>query len=136
MMTLKNILLSCGLTVAAISPANAGAINPVIGYADAIATGGTETMAFAGLNWTFGASPTPELVLGAVHSQTTSDGIVQGAKAAVYLDVGAGFALDKAKLTGLYGDQSVQGELGFGYNFQSGTGFGVVGANAGNFPVG
>ena len=54
----------------------------------------------------------------------------------MYLDVNAGFALDKFKLTGLYGSADVQAELGAGYNFQRGDVFGVVGANGGYFAAG
>jgi len=128
MRLLKVLVASLAFGLFSANAALAGLIG--VAYEDAIAVDGVaQTKGFVGLNWTLGGSPTPELVLGVAHGQTLADGTVQGAKAGVYFDVASGFALDKAKLTGLYGTSDVQAELGFGYNFQSGAVFGVAGAN-------
>lgn len=138
MTNFKTLAISATLSIGLTGPALAGfVIEPQTWSGDALVTGGAgSTGAFVGLNWTFGSAPTPELVLGVAHGQTSADGTVQGAKAAVYLDVNAGFALDTVKFTGLYGSTDMQAELGAGYNFQRGDMFGIVGANGSYFAAG
>jgi hypothetical protein len=106
----------------------------------ATVTAGSETTkAFAGLNWAFGGgSAASEAVLGLVHGKPSVNNDLIGTKLAFYFGVGgsSGSGLKKVKLTRLWGDIYKHGELGFGYNFNSGSGFGVAGVNARNFSFG
>lgn len=97
---------------------------------------GKSTTAFVGLNWSFGATPHPEVVLGVAHGNSDSSGDLTGAKAALFFDLRHGFVPSKVKLTGLYGKTYVQGEAGLGYNFDTGTGFGVGGFNGSYYTLG
>jgi hypothetical protein len=106
----------------------------------AVTTAGSDTTkAFVGLNWTFGAgTAAPETILGVVHGSPDAENNLNGSKLAFYFGPGAsnGFGLTKVKLSALWGDVYRQGEIGFGYNFGSGSAFAVAGVNAGNFSFG
>lgn len=130
---LKTVMASAALSITLVSPALAGFI---VELPPTWSNTKSTTSAFVGLNWTFGNAPTPEIVLGVAHGQTSTDGTIQGAKAAVYLGVTSGLALNSIKLTGLYGSADLQAELGAGYNFQRGDIFGVVGTNGNYFATG
>ncbi len=133
MTKLKSALIASVMAVFMTSTANAGVAIPSV-------TGG-----FVGLNWTFGASPTPEVVIGLVRRDVTfgpSGNTAQGVKAALYFDAFNGFGLDKFKVTGFsgpfndFGQNGIQGEFGAGYDFQKSTMFGTIGANTDYFAGG
>lgn len=84
------------------------------------------TQGYAGVNLVFGSGGvTPEAVLGVTHGTTDTSNDVTGANASVHFGLGNGFGLRAVKLTGLSGDVDQWGELGLGYNFGSGSVFGV-----------
>ena len=86
--------------------------------------------AYVGLNVLFGnGGPTVEGILGLVYADTDVDGDVTGAKAALHFQFSGGVSSRKFKLTGLNGDEDLQAEIGGGWNFQSGSFFGTLGAN-------
>jgi hypothetical protein len=78
------------------------------------------------VNLVFGSGGvTPEAVLGVTHGTTDTSNDVTGANASVHFGLANGFGLRAVKLTGLSGDVDQWGELGLGYNFGSGSVFGV-----------
>jgi hypothetical protein len=84
------------------------------------------TQAYAGINLVFGGGGvTPEAVLGVTHGTTDTSNDVTGANASLHVGFGDGIGLNSVKLTGLAGDLDQWGELGLGYNFGSGSVFGV-----------
>ncbi|MDR9427179.1 MAG: hypothetical protein RI538_01820 [Salibaculum sp.] len=84
------------------------------------------TQGYAGVNLVFGSGGvTREAVLGVTHGTTDTSNDVTGANASVHFGLGNGFGLRAVKLTGLSGDVDQWGELGLGYNFGSGSVFGV-----------
>lgn len=105
----------------------------------AVTTGVQTTKAFAGLNWAFGAGGTkPEAILGVSFGDTSTTNSLKGARLALHFGVDAadGINLKKVKLTRLWGDIYKQGEFGLGYNFATGTPFGISGVNVGNISFG
>ncbi|MFC3615473.1 hypothetical protein ACFORG_17085 [Lutimaribacter marinistellae] len=95
-----------------------------------VATNSSDTTLYVGLNLLFGSgAPTLEGILGVASGETDTSGDVTGGKAALHFRLNDGFGLRKFKITGLVGDEDVQGELGFGYNFESQSFLGVLGAN-------
>ena len=96
----------------------------------------SETKAFVGLNWSFGGSATPELILGMSNGRTRADGNVQGSKISAHFDLESGFTPSKVKATAVFGQASAMAELGAGYDVLGGELIGVVGLNTGNLAVG
>ena len=127
----------CGMAFALglslMSTSAVGGIHP--GY-DALVTSPSETKVFVGLNWSFGGSATPELILGMSNGRTRADGNVQGSKISAHFDLGSGFTPSKVKATAVFGQASAMAELGAGYDVLGGELIGVVGLNTGNLAVG
>lgn len=88
------------------------------------------TKFFVGLNWTFGAGGQNVEALAGVAYGQVDGGDVTGAKASVHVGLDGGFNFRKVKLTGLFGDTDLQGEVGAGYDFRRGTVIGVAGVNS------
>ncbi len=102
-----------------------------------VATSSNQTTAFVGLNWVFGSGgQTVEGILGVAHGEVDAAGDVTGAKGALHFRLNDGIAFRKIKLTGIFGDTDVQGEAGVGYNFETGSPIGVLGANGDYFAAG
>ncbi|WP_299722022.1 hypothetical protein [uncultured Tateyamaria sp.] len=97
----------------------------------------SETTLFAGFALTIGSGGDGvEGILGVAHGDIDLDGDVTGAKATLHFDVLGGFALNKAKLTGLFGNNSIQTEVGGGYSFKNRSPFAVLGTNGEYFAAG
>ena len=97
----------------------------------------SDTTLFAGFALTIGSGGTGvEGILGAAHGKIDMDGDVTGVKATAHFDILDGFALDKIKLTGLWGNDSVQAEVGGGYSFKNASPFAIIGANGGYYAAG
>jgi hypothetical protein len=79
-------------------------------------TSTTDTTAFVGLNWTFGASGSAtEGVIGAARITTDSSGNSDGAKLSVHMNLSNGLSFGKVKLTGMTGESDRMAELGAGF---------------------
>jgi hypothetical protein len=99
--------------------------------------GSNDTTLFVGLNWTFGAhGQGVEGILGVAYGEIDPDGDVEGAKASMHFGLSDGISLDKIKLTGLFGKDNAQVELGGGFNIKTGSPFGVIGANGEYYALG
>ena len=86
----------------------------------------TQTRAFAGLNWAFGAG-TPRLdgVLGVARVRTKTNDRSRGVRASVNVGLTGGFTFQGVRVTAMAGRDNAMGEVGFGYG---GNGaFGTVG---------
>lgn len=81
----------------------------------------TTTRAYAGLNWTLGGSYTPAVVLGVTNVKVKSNGDTTGANLAFHLNLAGGTKPGMLKLSYLNGNDSLQGELGLGFNFLTGA---------------
>jgi len=103
----------------------------------AAVTGSNQTTAFVGLNWVFGSGEqTVEGILGVAYGEVDAAGDVTGAKGALHFRLNDGIVLRQAKLTGLFGDTDVQAEVGGGFNFETGSPIGILGANGDYFAIG
>lgn len=96
----------------------------------------TQTRGYIGLNWEWGGSTTPALVLGAMQTRVSSNGDTTGANLAFFLNLAGGVKPGSIKLTALDGKQNLQGELGVGYNFLKSDPMLVLGINAPYVAVG
>ncbi|NNK78024.1 MAG: hypothetical protein HKP40_04850 [Litoreibacter sp.] len=95
-----------------------------------IITSKDTTTAFVGLNWNFNSGGgTPEAILGLAHGSRDSSNDVDGGKISLHFGFLNGFSVEKMKLTGLFGDDSAQGEMGLGVGFGDGALFGILGFN-------
>ncbi|MGO9443787.1 MAG: hypothetical protein ACLPXB_03305 [Thiobacillaceae bacterium] len=115
---MRKSLLSVSIVSALVSPiamaGNAITYNPVITTTSATKT---ETKAYAGLNWSLSGGITPSLVLGVAQASVKSDGDTQGGDLSLDISFLGGIKPGKLKLSYLNGKETVQGELGVGYNF-------------------
>ena len=86
----------------------------------------TQTRAFAGLNWAFGAGP-PRLdgVLGVARVRTKANDNSRGVRASVNVGLTGGFTFQGVRVTGMAGKNNAMGEIGVGYG--SNGAFGTVG---------
>lgn len=76
----------------------------------------TDTAAFVGLNWTFGAGGSKaEGVIGAARVKTDQTGDSEGAKLSLHMGISGGLSFSKVKLTGMSGKSDLMGELGVGF---------------------
>lgn len=89
-----------------------------------------DTTLFAGISLVFGpGGQGVEGVLGVAHGDIDLDGDVTGAKASMHFGFSDGLSFDKVKLTALFGEDSLQAEVGGGYSFKTSQPFAVIGAN-------
>ena len=120
----------------AVAPAYAGPATPTP------ITPTSQTTAFAGINWTFGAGKSsPELIIGVAQKQAGWEAVsgdcttdISGAKASLHFALNGGIAFSKAKVTGLFGTAATQGEVGGG--FGTGGAFAVAGLNGDYYHLG
>ncbi|MFL4469609.1 hypothetical protein ACERZ8_06915 [Tateyamaria armeniaca] len=97
----------------------------------------SDTALFAGFALTLGpGGDGAEAILGVAHGEIDLDGDVTGAKATLHFGILEGFEINKIKLTGLFGNDSVQAEVGGGYSFKNSSPFAVVGTNGEYFAAG
>ncbi len=97
----------------------------------------TDTTLFAGFALTIGSGGDGvEGILGVARGKIDLEGDVTGAKATLHFNVLDGFSLNKAKLTGVFGNDSVQAEVGGGYSFKNSSPFAVIGTNGEYFAAG
>ena len=89
-----------------------------------------ETRFFGGLRWSFG-SGAPEIVAGVRHENTSTSDNVSGAQVDIAIPFSTdGITAPKARIMGLFGNRSVQGLAGVGYDFDKAApllGLGVQG---------
>lgn len=130
---LYGMALALGLSLMSTSAVGG---SPVLGSDALVTDGPSVSKAFVGLNWSFGGSATPELILGMSNGRTRADGNVQGSKISAHFDLGSGFTPSKVKATAVFGQASAMAELGAGYDVLGGELIGVVGLNTGNLAVG
>lgn len=82
---------------------------------------GDETAVFAGLRWSFGEAA-PAIVGGVRYLKSDDGDSAYGAQADVALPlITSGAHLPKVRLLGLFGNTTVQGQLGGGYDFAKDT---------------
>ncbi len=96
-----------------------------------------ETTVYVGVNFVFGnQKQTIEGILGVATAETDSSGDVTGGKLGLHFRLNDGFGLRKIKLTGLSGQEDLQGEAGIGWDFENGTFMGILGFNGSYFAGG
>ncbi|PKH02785.1 hypothetical protein CXF72_09710 [Psychromonas sp. MB-3u-54] len=76
-----------------------------------------DTKAYIGLKWSLNGSYTPSLVLGVIRAKVDSDGDTQGANLSLDVNLAGNIQPGKIKINYMRGQENVQGELGFGYDF-------------------
>lgn len=76
----------------------------------------TDTRGYLGLSWVLGGSRMPALVLGIATFDINRNGDTSGAELSVNLDLLNGGKPDLVKLNYLRGNETVQANLGGGYN--------------------
>lgn len=96
----------------------------------------TTTRGYVGLNWTLGGGYTPAVVLGVTNAKVKSNGDTTGANLAFHLNVAGGAKPGMLKLSYLDGNNNVQGELGLGFNFLTGSPLMFLGARGPYVAVG
>jgi len=111
---MKKILLLC-----AVFAAFAGS-TAMAGFTPYALNGSSQTVnrGYVGLKWSTSGTLTPALVLGVVSANVTSDANTTGADLSVSLDMTNGLALAKCKISYMGGNNTAQGEVGLGYDFQ------------------
>lgn len=107
---MKSLALSAAAVLLSVGAAQAGVPAPPMSSST------TDTTAFVGLNWTFGAGgPGTEGVIGAARVKTDSSGDSEGAKLSLHMNLSGGLSFGKVKLTGMTGESDRMGELGVGF---------------------
>jgi hypothetical protein len=107
---MKHLALSAAAVLLSVGAAQAGVQAPPMSSST------TDTSAFVGLNWTFGAGGSgTEAVLGAARVTTDNSGDSEGAKLSVHMNLTGGLSFGKVKLTGMTGESDRMGELGLGF---------------------
>jgi hypothetical protein len=76
-----------------------------------------DTKAYLGLKWALNGSYTPSLVLGVIRAEVDSDGDTHGANLSLDVNLAGNIEPGKIKINYMRGQENVQGELGFGYDF-------------------
>jgi len=87
----------------------------------------TDTRGYLGLNWVLGGSRVPTVVLGIARFDVKQSGDTSGAELSLHLDVLQGGRPNLVKLDYLRGNETVQADLGGGYNLMRGAPFLNVG---------
>jgi hypothetical protein len=96
--------------------AYAGAIAPPPPAAALAGNSATQTRAFAGLNWAFGAGPSQvEGVVGVARVRTKANNQSRGIRASVNFGLVGGFTFQSVRVTGMFGRNNAMGEVGVGY---------------------
>ena len=89
----------------------------------------TDNRVYAGLKWTLNEGIKPQAVLGYRHARTESNGNTDGGDISISAKIIDGFQLGKLRAKYFDGKESVQGEVGGGYDFTKGL-FAGVGVHA------
>jgi hypothetical protein len=76
-----------------------------------------DTKAYIGLKWSLNGSYTPSLVLGVIRAKVESDGDTHGANLSLDIALAGNIQPAKIKINYMRGQENVQSELGFGYDF-------------------
>ncbi|NOU40876.1 MAG: hypothetical protein HOO85_06330 [Methylotenera sp.] len=84
---------------------------------------------YAALKWTFGESFKPEAVVGLRHAKVDSNGDTDGSDISISTKFIGGFELGKLRAKYFNGNETIQGEIGGGYDFVKGI-FAGVGVKA------
>lgn len=97
--------------------AYAGALAPEPPSEPASSSGSnTQTRAFAGLNWAFGAGPSRvDGIFGVARVRTKSNDNSRGVRASVNVGLTGGFTFQGVRLTGMFGKNNAMAEIGIGY---------------------
>lgn len=92
-------------------------------YAPTLVGGGdeTETQGYVGLRWDIPGPLAPSLILGVRRAKTDQDDDTRGADLSMAFRFAGGFAPEKLRFKGFKGDTDLQGELGVGYDFATGS---------------
>ncbi len=91
----------------------------------------TQTQGYVGLNWSLGGGATPALVLGVSRAKVKTNGDTTGANLSFLVNLSGGGEPAKIKLGYLNGSKNtLQSELGVGYNFLKSTPLIGAGLNA------
>lgn len=88
---------------------------------------GSQTVAFLGLQWSFGAS-SPEVTTGVRYVRADDDGLVFGAQADAAFPLLSDSFAPTIRLLGLAGNEDVQAQAGVGYDFSTALPLVAVGA--------
>lgn len=103
------LMLSTGM-------AHAGAIALPPPAAALAGNSATQTRAFAGLNWAFGAGPPRvEGVVGVARVRTKANNRSSGVRASVNFGLIGGLTFQSVRVTGMFGRNNAMGEIGAGY---------------------
>ena len=89
----------------------------------------SKTNLYAGLNWDLDGGATPALVLGAFRTKVETDGDTKGGNLSLDINLKNKIKPSKLKLSFLKGQENLQGEIGFGYNFLKSKPLVLLGVN-------
>jgi len=90
----------------------------------------SKTNVYAGLNWNLEGGKTPALVLGVFHTKVQTDGDTKGGNLAFHVNLKNKVKPGKLNLSFLKGQEDLQGEIGFGYDFLKSKPLVLLGVNA------
>lgn len=118
---MKRIILAALLAFISIS-ANAGmpafTIAPITSYSSAT---DSDNRAYAGLKWTLNSKiSSPEIVLGIRHTRIETNGDTDGGDVSFSFGLLDGLTAGKFRVKGFVGNETIQAEIGAGYDFTDG----------------
>jgi len=90
----------------------------------------SKTNLYAGLNWNLEGGKTPAMVLGVFHTKVETDGDTKGGNLALHINLKNKVKPSKLNLSFLKGQENLQGEIGFGFDFLKSKPLVLLGVNA------
>ncbi len=90
----------------------------------------SQTNVYAGLNWNLEGGKTPALVLGVFQTRVETDGDTRGANMAFHINLKNKIRPGKLNVSLLKGQEDLQGEIGFGFDFLKSEPLVLLGINA------